>query len=399
MKIVFNRQKILNDAAPLMCAVSNKASVHAIEGILIEAKEPGECVMTTFDTEKGVRLNVEAQVFEGGSYVINAQKFMNTLKVMPGSEVTLTVDDTLKAVFTSGTSTHKMNAAKGSDFPEIPKLRTSFGFTVSQHIVREMITKCSHAMAVADPRPILNGCYFYINNEKLLTVACDSFRLAKCTVRTELENNNENQSDLKFSFIIPARTMNELYRLLDSDEEKNLKMRIYMSRHQIVFIIGRITFFSALIEGQYMDYNRIISVPNRTVIVLDREELIEALERAALITEEKIAGSVRAHVKFSIEDGFLHINAESTAGSTYDRIAIDHEGEDVTLAFNNRYLLDALRACTGEKVRITISSPLSGIDIEPWDEEDRRAAQAGPDTPDERVSTELFFLLPVRMKS
>lgn len=387
MKIVFDRQKIINQAAPLLCAVSNKSTLRSVEGILIDADVSGECIMTTYDTEKGVRISVDAEVIEGGSYIINAQKFFSTLKVMPGDKVTLTVNDTLQAIFISGTSTHKMSALNGSDFPEIPKLKTNFGFTLSQYVMRNMITKCAHAMAVADTRPILNGCYFNISPEKVTAVSCDSFRLAECSTNADIDNNNENGQDVKFSFILPVRTVNELYKLLDDDVEKDKKMRIYMSRRQIVFNIGEITFFSSLIEGQYIDFDRIITIPKKCVIELDRAELIEALERAALITEERIAGSVRSHVKLSIEGEVLHINAESTAGSTYDRIRVEHEGEDMVIAFNNRYLLDALRASDSDVTKITFSSPRSGINIEPCDAEKADGSKS-----------ELFFLLPVMMK-
>lgn len=387
MKIIFDRQKIINQATPLLCAVSNKSTLRSVEGILIDADESGECIMTTYDTEKGVRIKVDAEIVEGGSYIINAQKFFSTLKVMPGDKVTLTVSETLQATFSSGTSTHRMSALNGADFPEIPKLKTSLGFTVSQHIIKKMITKCSHAMAVADTRPILNGCYFYITPGKVTAVSCDSFRLAQCSTKAEIDNNNVNGQDLRFPFILPVRTVNELFRLLDDDAEKDKKMRIYMARRQIVFNIGEITFFSSLIEGQYIDYDRIISIPNKCTIEIDRAELIEALERAALITEERIAGSVRSHVKLTIEGEVLHINAESTAGSTYDRIRVKHEGEDMVIAFNNRYLLDAFRASDADVIKITFSSPRSGINIEPCDAERN----------DEERS-ELFFLLPVMMK-
>ena len=93
MKIIFNRSAISSAVAPLMCAVSGKSTLTAIEGILVEAKIPDTCTLTTFDLEKGVRITVEAKVIEEGSYIINAQKFTQTLRVMEGEEVTLTVDE------------------------------------------------------------------------------------------------------------------------------------------------------------------------------------------------------------------------------------------------------------------------------------------------------------------
>ena len=118
--------------------------------------------------------------------------------------------------------------------------------------------------------------------------------------------------------------------------------------------------------------------------LVDREKMIAALERAALVTEEKIAGSVRSHVKLEFEAGVLQISAVSTLGSTYDEIEIEQEGDRILIAFNNRFLLDSLRASDAQKVRISMTSALTSINIEPAEADEE--------------STDLFMLLPVRMK-
>ena len=152
-----------------------------------------------------------------------------------------------------------------------------------------------------------------------------------------------------------------------------------------MFFLKKMTFFSRLIEGQYIEYDRIILKTHRIFAIADRDALISALERAALITEEKVAGSVRSHVKLLFEDHLLKVSAVSAMGSTYDELEVDHEGDDLLIAFNNRYLIDSLRACNAEKVRISMTSALTSINIEP------AAAEEGDDE-------ELFMLLPVRMK-
>ena len=382
MKIVFNRQEICNAVAPLMCAVSGKSTLTAVEGILFEAKEDNTCVLTTFDLEKGVQITIHPEVLEGGSFIINAQKFNQTVKVMDGDEVILTVDDKLTATFEAGKSTHKMNALRGSDFPEIPHLTGDKGFVINQSVLKKMIAKVSHAMGVNDQRPVLNGCYFKIVENNLLTVTCDGFRLAKCAISTEMTNAGAEGVPMNYSFIIPVKTVGELQRmLLDSEEED---ARIFVSRKNILMRLGDLTFFSRLIDGEYIDYDRVIISSHRIGVEIDRNALLSALDRAALITEERIAGSVRSHVKLQIEGDLLKIFANSTAGSTYDELPIEHEGDDLVIAFNNRYLIDSLRSCTADRVKISMTSALTSINIEPAEKEDDRS--------------ELFFLLPVRMK-
>ena len=388
MKIIFNRTEISAAVAPLMCAVSGKSTLSTIEGILIEARMPDTCIMTTYDLEKGVRITVEAKVLEEGCYIINAQTFVQTLRVMDGEEVTLTVDDKLSACIFSGRSSHKMNALAGSDFPTIPDLTSDRSFIIGQSVVKKMLNQVSFAMGVNDQRVVLNGTFFKITDDALMMVACDSFKLAKVLRKTELVNKNTNgNAHLEFSFIVPVKTVNELNRLLDDDEDA--QMQIYLTRKQIVFIIGELTFFSRLIDGEYIDYNRIIVNNHKITIVADKRELVSALERAALVTEEKIAGSVRSHVKLNVNLDTLKISAVSSAGSTYDEIYIDHIGDDMTIAFNNRFLIDTARACDSERLVISMSSPLTSMNIEPIES---RTEKENCDV------QELFMLLPVRTK-
>lgn len=382
MKIIFNRQQVSNAVAPLMCAVSGKSTLTAIEGILIEATADGVCTFTTFDLEKGMRIQLRANVEEPGSYVLNAQKFSQTVRVMEGDEVTLTVSDGLQACISCGKSSHRMNALPASDYPAIPRLETEDCFEVNQAALREMLSKIMYAMASNDQRPVLNGCYFQVTADRLLLVSCDSFKLAKCSLNVPVENLNADGSELNFSFIIPTKTVNELFRMLKDDERESV--RIYMTRKNIVFHFKETVFFSRLIDGVYIEYDRIILNTHKIFAVLQREQLISALERAALVTEEKVAGSVRAHVKLELCGSLLKISAVSTLGSTYDEIELEHEGEDITIAFNNRFLIDSLRSCTAEKIRISMTSPLTSINIEPAEEQEGRQ--------------ELFMLLPVRMK-
>ena len=377
MKIVFNRQEICNAVAPLMCAVSGKSTLTAVEGILFEAKEDNTCVLTTFDLEKGVRIVINADVEEPGCYIINAQKFVQTIRVMEGETVTLTVNEKLGAEIVSANSSHKMNALAGADFPEIPKLTSQNTFTLKQSVLKEMLSKVMYAMGVNDQRPVLNGTHFRIIDNVLYLVSCDSFKLAKCNVTTEIEA----QGTSDFSFIIPCKTVNELYRMLDNDEEATVT--VYTSRKNIVFDLDSMIFFSRLIDGDYIDYNRIIITTHRISVCVDRAVLIGALERAALVTEERIAGSVRSHVKLTVAGDYLKISATSTAGSTYEELFIEHEGDDLVIAFNNRYLIDSLRACTADRVKLSMTSPLSSINIEPVEQSEDK---------------ELFLLLPVRMK-
>ena len=386
MKVIFNRSTVIAAVTPLMYAVSGKYVLNATEGILIDAKVPDECVLTTFDGDKGLRIKIEAKVLEEGAYIINAQKFNQTLRVMNGEEITLSIDSKMVASIVCGKSSHKMSSLPGADFPSVPDLKSDRSFIVSQSTLKKSFSQVSFAMGNNDQRTVLNGTFMKIDDESVTMVACDSFKLAKCKRRTELVNKNTNGKEhLEYAFIVPAKTVNDLCRLLDDDDEA--LTQVFVTRKHIVFNIGELTFFSRLLDGEYIDYERIIVKNHKITVVADKDELYSALERAAIITEEKIAGNVRAHVKLDIKEDSLRIYAMSVAGSTYDELTVEHSDDDILIAFNNRFLIDSIRSCSGKKIRLSLSTPLSSMNIEPDSDEYK-----------ENGIEELFMLLPVRTK-
>ena len=138
------------------------------------------------------------------------------------------MDDKLCALFTCGKSSHKMIALNGADFPELPYLSNDRGFVMPEGTLREMLSKTMYAMGVNDQRPVLNGCFFEVKNDSILLVSCDSFKLARCKLQTEIQNSNADGSDLSFRFIVPVKTVNDLFKLLSSDKEKNVTIYLQL---------------------------------------------------------------------------------------------------------------------------------------------------------------------------
>lgn len=381
MKIIFDRSKVANAITPLMATVGNRSTIAAIEGILIEAKAPDTVILTTYDLEKGMRTTIEAEVIEEGYFVVNAQKFNKALYVMESDKITLTIDEKFRATLTSGRAIISMNALDGEDFPAVPSLKSEMGFFVGQNILRRMLQKINHAMAVNSERKVLNGCFVHVEDNSMVIVSCNGHKLATCKKNTDIKKGNENDTYISYSFILPYKTVSELNKLLSDDEEAIT--RIYLMRKHIVFEIGNIVFFSRLVEGEYIDYERLIITSHKINMVIDKDEFLSALDRAALITEEKISGRLSSYVKLDINGEYIEISAVSINGSSHDEIKIEHSGDDIVIAFNNRYLMDSLRSCDTEKVKLSMSSPLTGMNVEPFGEAD------GTD--------ELYMIQPIRM--
>lgn len=379
MKIVFEKTPLVAAVTPAMNATSNKNTLTAIDGLLFEAKD-GECIITAYDNEKGIRTSVEAEVREAGSYIINAQKFYSIIKMMPDEEITVSVNDKMNVKIESGRSSFELHALPGSDFPSLPTLSGEKGFELPQHIMKKFISQTAFAVAQKDQRPIFTGAHFRVTENDMTVVSCDGNRLSKCVYKSEIGNRHGDDPEMKFN--VPGKTLSELGKLLsDSDDT----VTVALTRKHVIFTVDGVVFFSRLIDGDYIDYNRIIPASQNISVEIDRAGLAASLERASLMIEEK-STSGRGYVTCNFEGDKLIITSGSISGSHYDELPIGKTGEDIRIGFNCRFLLDAVRAADCETIKIRLSTPLMGVAISDADE---RAEDDGEF---------LFFVMPVRMK-
>ena len=377
----------MNRLTPAMGTVSSKNTITSIEGVLIETISGDKVRITTYDMNKGVRSTFDAvSVEREGKFILNAQRLYQTIRVLPEDEVTIEVNDKLNCTITSGKASFSMFAMKGEDFPNLPDLITDRGFSVSAENVKKMIGKVAHSVADQDNRPMLCGAFFKISENKLEVVSCDSYTLSICTLNCNIEGIGNDAPN--YSFIIPGHALGELSKNL-SDYIDSAKadgddtIRFYLSRKHAIVRRGDNVFFTRTIDSEYIDYRRITPKDNDISVILDRESFLDGLERANIIAEEKIQGSGRSYVKLGVEDQFLAITSTSVNGKVFDEIDCVHEGNDITIGFNCRYLINSVKAAEGENIKITLKSPTTAITIEPTEL-------------DEEFSY-YYMILPVRM--
>jgi len=360
MKIKFNK-KVLEDAVTdALCAVSDKNTIPAIEGIRFKTEKNGNCSLTSYDLEKGFRTEIPCDCTEGGNYIINAQKLSRIIRMMPDDFIDISINDKNVAVIYSGKSKFELHSIDGSTFPTLPELAGDRGFSVTAGNLRKMINQTLFAVATSDQRPMLCGALFKITDGNLKIVACDGNRLAIREKVCEIINKNADGADLDLSFIVPGRTLSQLMKLMSDEEEV---IEIYLGRKHVIFKLENKTFFSRLIDTDYIDFDRVIPKAPKTHVVCRRSVLIGALERASLVTEDKALGQSKSCVRCEFVDGVLKISSVSVSGSVYDEVLTDKEGDDIVIGFNCRYLLDALRASDGEDIKIDLSNPLVSIII------------------------------------
>ena len=366
MKFVVTKADLMKKLTLAMGNVSTKNTVPAIEGVLIETINDGRVQITTYDMQKGLRARITpVEVEREGRYIINAQRLYQTVRVLPDDDITIDISENLGCTISCGRSVFSMSATRGADYPNMPDLVTERGFTVGADNLRRMISKVTHSIAISDNRPMLCGAYFTVNEGGFEVVSCDSFRLSRCSLKCDISTLSTEGVN-NYSFIIPGTSLGEMMKILGDGEDEIIK--VYLSRKHVIINKGDLTFFSRLIDSEYLDYKKIIPTANNIVVKVDRERLLSGLERANIIAEEKIQGAGRSYVKLKIEDHYLFLTSNSANGAVNDEMDCEHEGGDIDIAFNCRYLIDAIKVAEGEQVLIRLKSYDSAVTIEPVEE-------------------------------
>ena len=236
---------------------------------------------------------------------------------------------------------------------------------------------------------MLTGLYFEVTAEKVRVVSCDSFRLAirDVNIDTKLTSNTGEE---EFRFILPGKTVNEIVRLID-DKDEDIKFSLTRKRVIISMKMKygdedrETTMFSRLIDQMYLEYERFIPKESKTFVTIDKRELSDALERAALVTEDRIQGQAKSIVKLSFEGQMLNVFAESINGKVYNEIQVEKEGPDLLIGFDCKKLLDIMTGCDDETIKLSLTSALMSMVVE------------GADT-EEKNTKFLYLAIPMKMR-
>ncbi len=330
--------------------VSPKSTIPCLEGILLRAGIGVQ--LTGFNLETGITVKVDADVKEAGVCVMPARLFFDIIRKLPDEEVTVEVDGKLQVSIRGGVSSFQITAMDAEDYPELPDVNAAQGVSIPQSALREMIGGTIFSVSENQARPIHTGCLIEVEDDGITMVAVDSFRLARRTWHSE-EPIGKTQK-----FVVPATGLREVEKILTDSDEPAIFTR---GDKHILFEIGNATLVCRILEGDFIDWRRVLPTDNPTVLTANVAELMSSIERVSLIVSEKIKSPVRCTFGENIAD-FKTVN---TIGSAHDTCAIAGNGGQLEIGFNCRYLLDALRAVPSEEVTLELKNGLSPIIFTP----------------------------------
>ena len=348
--------------------VAQKSTLSAIEGILCRADT--ELTLTGYNMETAITYSIEAEVSDPGQCVLPARLFGDIIRRLPEGPVTVVVDENYKVSIRAGYASFNISAESAEDYPELPDVGTGRSTGIPQYAMKELISGTIFAVSENQGRPIHTGVKFEVRDTTVSAIAVDGFRLARRTYHTEGSTGRDT------AFVVPSSSLKEVEKILqDSDDA----VFFTLGTKHILFEIGPAVLICRLLEGDFLDWRKVVPTNCPVKLTAHVSDLASAIERVGLIVSEKYKSPVRC----VFGDQVLHLKTNNTIGAAEDRCSIAGDGKELEIGFNVRYLADALRAIPSQEVMIELTNGLSPIVL----------------TPAEDKYDFAYMVLPVRIKN
>ena len=365
----FSCEKALLSAAVATTsrAVAVKSSIPALEGILIEAGE--QLRLTGYNLETGIRAAVPAEIQEPGSLVLSARLFGEIIRKMPDDVVVFTANHYMVNI-KCGLSEFNILGTDPEEFPELPAVDQQNSLTMEQSVLRSMIAQTLFAVSDNESRPIHTGSLFEVDQTGLTLVSVDGYRLA---LRREAVERTEGAKS--FSFVVPGSALSEVEKICAGEGPVTVNQG---ARH-ILFQTGDTVLVCRRLEGEFLAYRNAIPRNNPIHVECDARTLLASIDRVSLIISEKLKSPLRC----VFGDGLVSITTKTGIGDAADQCPITGDGQELEIGFNNKYLMDALKAAPADRLRLEFSSGVAPCVILPAEGEENF----------------IYMVLPVRLKA
>lgn len=349
MNLTISKEQIINGLQAVQNVVSTRTTLPILSNVLLRA-EGDKLELTATDLDVTIACSVEAKVKKPGASTVPVKKLFGIVKELGNSEIDFEVDDKNICSIRSGASFYKINGLSADEFPPMPKFKEDKKVVLPQETVKGMMKKTSFAISTDESRYVLNGIFISLKDHKMTMVATDGRRLALVDEEVDVSENSQGE------FIVPAKAVNELNRLLVDKGE----VEVRYTENQASFTLkdeknGSVLIITKLIEGNYPNYRQVIPSEVKERISLVREEFLHALRRAEIMTSDKSNS-----VKLTFGKNNLAITANSPeVGEARESIAINYKGKEMAIAFNPKYMIDPLNALANDEVFLELIDELS----------------------------------------
>ncbi len=349
MKFTIPKEELLTGLQAVQNIVGSRTTLPILSNVLLRG-EDGKLELTATDLDVSISCVVNVDIKKPGAFTVPVKKLFGIVRELSASELEVEVDEKNACKLRAGASYYKLNGLAAEEFPPLPNFSEKKKILLPQEKVKGMLRRTSFAVSTDETRYVLNGIFVSLKEHKLTFVSTDGRRLALTEEEVELTPDNESE------FIVPTKAINELNRLLQATGEVEIKFTENQASFQLKDDKGSsVLVITKLVEGNYPNYKQVIPAEASERVPLAREELLQALRRAEIMTSEKSNS-----VKLAFTKNNLTITANTPeVGEGRESLAINYKGKDLAIAFNPGYLMDPLKALDNDEVFLELTDELS----------------------------------------
>jgi len=342
MKVVCSREELAQRLGVVARAVSTRASVQILSGVLLRA-ENGRLHLAATDMELSLRSSLDAQVEGEGAVVVPGRLLVDLVRLLPADEVTFEhrADEGVAHV-TCGPSSSTLHTYNAEDFPRLPDLDTVGTFTVDREALLDTISRVARSASRDESRPVLTGILVRFEGGKLVMAATDSYRMS--VKETALEGDAP-----ELEAIIPARALGELSRIAQAGDAIELGVH----ENQIVFVVDDVWLTSRRIDGQFPNYKQLLPETFEHEVALPRVELLDVVRRVAVMAQRN------SPLRLRFAEGELTLLAQTQdVGEARESLPAPFSGEPMEIGFNADFLREGIESVTADEIQLRLISPL-----------------------------------------
>ena len=342
MKLICDGLDLSDAVLKVSKALSVKAANPVLEGIKITAKGDNLTLLAT-DMELTIEKKIKADVLMEGETVVVGKYFVDFSKKLEKEQVELCrlYDGQLQIKYSDSES--ELQVYPVENFPKIEKDDEGESFEISQADFKNIVERTAFACSSDDSRPILKGCLFEITDGTLTAVALDGFRMA--VVKKPVQSTGNIKA------VIPARTLQEITRILDKDENT---LKVYIQKNTLFVEVENTRLISRLIEGEFVKYNHILPTSFANAVTVNRQALLNSIDRASIVARNDRYNVV----KFDIKEDVMNISSKSEVGNVNENVNVNLNGKDMVIAFNGKYLMEYLKIINEDFINLNLNTPI-----------------------------------------
>jgi len=353
MRITIPRQDLMDTVNKAKSIVSAKSALPILSHILIEARDNTIRLAAT-DLKVSIECEVDCNVEETGSLTVSSQRLASILAEMPEADITLHLGENNVVEMQCGRIETKLFSMSADEFPPIRSFEGIEPIVLKQSTLKKLFLKSSFAICSDQARYNLTGLLFQLSRGRVVVVGTDGRRMSLAI------DHESVPEDVETKVIIPAKMIHELERLLG--EEGNVE--VYLDESQAAFVFDRVRLVTALIEGNFPNYEMVVPQKHDKEAVIETNRFTEGMRRTRTMTNDKFNS-----VRVIIDEGMMTLRVMTPEVGEYEeQLAVEYSGEKVEIAFNPDFILDVLRRVDSEKVCLILKDSTSPGVIKPYTE-------------------------------